>query len=350
VVQAGLPGVLPPHATLELMTPARARWLAVSVTIVLAIALIAILVARRKPLPAAASNPSPAARIENSNELTLQGKIRPQHVVGVAASIPGFIESFLVEPGQDVYQGQVLARIGAQGLESTREAAQVAVERAQEKVTRLESAVASARMESSRADADAQRAQMALDRVEKIYSRQRTLHAEGATPRLTYEKALADYEAATKEYEIMGAASRAGREHVQLALNDVATARKAVAGKNQELADAQDELSNAELRSPVDGFVVGRKGEPGKRAEDYGADFFQIATDLFALEVELEPKAADLARFIPGMPALVLVLDVQASAMEGKVKEIKDGKVIVEFGSGNPAIRPNMLADVRFRW
>jgi hypothetical protein len=36
--------------------------------------------------------------------------------------------------------------------------------------------------------------------------------------------------------------------------------------------------------------------------------------------------------------------------MEGKVKEIKDNKVIVEFGSANPAIRPGMMADVRLRF
>jgi multidrug resistance efflux pump len=333
------------------MGAARSRWIYITLSIVVGFAVLAILIARRKPLPTAAAPKEPvAARVETANELTLQGKIRPQHVVGVGASVPGFIESFLVEPGQDVYEGQALARIGAQGLESTREAAQIALERAQEKVTRLENAVTSARMESSRADADAQRAQLALDRAEKVFTRQRTLHEAGATPRLSYEKALADYSAAQKEYDIMSAASRAGRSAVQAALNEVAAARKTIESKNQELAEAQDNLTASEVHSPVDGYVIGRKGEPGQRAEDFGSDFFQIATDLFALEVELEPKAADLAHFIPGMPALVLVLDVQSSAMEGKVKEIKDGKVIVEFGSANPAIKPNMLADVRFRW
>src|SRR5262249_51857911 len=161
------------------------------------------LIVRRKPVPGAEQKQSAAASTEPANEVTLQGKIRPQHVIGVAANVPGFIETFLVEPGQDVYQGQVLARIGAQGLESTREAAAATLERAQEQVTRAEAGVAATRMEGSRSEADAQRARMALDRVEKVYARQRTLHAEGATPRLTYEKAEAEYNAAQKEYDIM---------------------------------------------------------------------------------------------------------------------------------------------------
>jgi len=287
---------------------------------------------------------------EPANEITLQGKIHPQHVIGVAANVPGFIETFLVEPGQDVYQGQVLARIGAQGLESAREAAAAALERAQEQATRAEAGVAAARMEGSRSDADALRARMALDRVERVYARQKTLHAEGATPRLTYEKAEADYNAARKEYDIMENAARTGREHIQAALNDVAAARKLVEAKQRELDEAQADLAAAEIHAPVDGYVVSRAGEVGKPADALGEDFFRIATDLYAMEIELEPKEPDLKRVIPGMPALVLVLDVQSNAMEGRVKEIKDKKVIVEFGSGNPAIRPGMMADVRFRF
>ena len=114
------------------------------------------------PKPTAAAL---AAAIVPSNEVTLQGKIRPQHIMGVAAAVPGFIEAFLVEPGTDVYEGQVLARIGAQGLESAREVAQAALERAREQVGKAEAAVAAARLELSRAEADSTRAHMALDQI-----------------------------------------------------------------------------------------------------------------------------------------------------------------------------------------
>jgi len=328
----------------------RSKAIYIVLALVAAGGVLGLLAVRKKAAPGAAQKQAAVTPIEPPSEITLQGKIRPQHVVGVSAGVAGFVEAFLVEPGQDVYQGQVLARIGAEGLESSREAAALAMERAQEQVTRGESAVLAARMEGSRSEADAQRSRMALDRMEKVYARQRTLFAEGATPRLTYEKAVQDYEAAQKENSIMQEAARAGRERVQSAMNDVAAARKMVESKSRELDDAQQELAAAEVHSPVDGYVVSRRGEVGKTADDLGPDFFQIATDLYALETELEPKAQDVKRIIPGMPALVLVLDLQSGAMEGKVKEIKDGKVVVEFGSGNPAIKPGMIADVRLRF
>jgi multidrug resistance efflux pump len=253
-----------------------------------------------------------------------------------------------VEPGADVYEGQVLARIGAQGLESAREMAQAALERAQEQVSKCEAAVTAARLELSRAEADAQRARMVMERTERASARQQTLFREGATPRLVYEKALKEYEAALKDYDIIDATVRTGREHIQSEMEEVAGAKKIVADKMQLLEDAQDNLAAAEVHSPVDGYVVSRKGELGASA-GISDTLFEIATDLYALEVAVEPKAEVLKRMAPGQPALVLLLDLQNAAMPGVVREIKDNQAIVEFNSTLPSIKPGMVADVRFK-
>ena len=303
---------------------------------------------RKRPAPAPPSRVS-AAVMPAAKEVTLQGKIRAQHVVGVAAQASGIVEAFLVEPGQEVFQGQVLARIGAQGLESARETAAAALERAQEQVTKAEAAVAGARLEVSRAEADVQRSQMAVDRLEKTYLRQRTLLAAGATPRLTFEKAEHEYESAQQEFTAVDAAARSGREHVQAALKQVEAAKRIVEDKVGQLEEAQADLQAAEVHSPVDGYVISRQGEVGKPAEEFGEEFFRIASDLSALEVTVEPAPDVLKRIHPGQQALVLLLDLQSSAMEGIVNKIGDTQVIVEFTSASPAIKPGMLADVRFK-
>ena len=303
---------------------------------------------RRHPVPPPAAATS-AAIAADRNEVTLQGKIRPRHITGVAATVPGFIEAFLVEPGQDVYQGQVLARIGALGLESAREMAQAALERAQEQAIQAEAAATAASLELSRAEADAQRSRMALDRADRTRERQQTLFREGATPRLVYEKALKDYEAALKEFQLIDATVRTGQEQTRSVMLEVDRAKKLVADKMQLLEEARGNLSAAEVHSPVDGYVVSRKGEVGGRAEELGDEMFQIATDLYALEVAVDGKTEVLKRIVPGQPALVLVLDLQNTAMPGVVREIKDNQAIVEFDSALPAIKPGMQADVRFK-
>lgn len=328
----------------------RTRWWIVSALAIVAVG--AGLALRRKPAPAAAPRPNAAVTVQTPANNTIQGKIRPQHVVGVAANVPGFIEAFLVDPGSDVFEGQVLARIGAQSLESNRESAAGALEHAQELVNRAEAVLAGARLELSRAEADAARSRLNLERVTKIFSRQEVLYREGATPRLTYQKAEADYEAAKKDFDIMDAAARTGREHVQAAQKDVENARKFADDKRGLLQQAMDNLAASEVHSPVDGYVVSREGEVGKSAEEVGDKLFTIATDLYGLEVVLEPKEELMKRFIPGMPASVNVLDLDGASFQGTVKEIKDKEhqVIVEFGSANPNVKPGMIADVRFQF
>jgi HlyD family secretion protein len=328
----------------------RAKWWLISVAALIAMA--GVLAVRRKPAPATPARTPAVAAIETRNEVTVQGKIRPQHIVGVAAGVPGMIEAFLVEPGQDVFEGQVLARIGAQGLESLRESAANALERAQEQVGRADAVVGSARLELSRAEADAQRSRIAVERAEKVFTRQQTLHAQGATPRLTFEKAQADYESARKDFEIMDAAARTSREHVAATQKDAANARKQVEDKRGLFEEAQQNLAGSEVRSPVEGYVVAHEGEVGRSAEDLGDRFFTIATDLYALEVVLEPKADVLKRIIPGMPVTVLVLDLDGAAFQGTVKEVRDkeSQAIVEFASTNPGVKPGMIADVRFKF
>ena len=328
----------------------RGKWIPVLAGVVLFALAVGVVVwrGRRHPVAPPKAAVTAAAIAAAQNEVTLQGKIRPQHITSVGASVSGFIEAFLVEPGQDVYQGQVLARIGAQGLESAREVAQAALERAQEQVSQAEAVVTAARLELSRAEADAQRSRMAMERAERASTRQQTLFREGATPRLVYEKALQEYEAALKEYDLIDATMRTGREHIQSGMDQVAGAKKIVADKMQALEDAQDNLSAAEVHSPVDGYVVSRKGEVGASA-GISDELFQIATDLYALEVAVEPKEKLLKRIVPGQEALVLVLDLQNTAMPGVVREIKDNQIIVEFNSTLPTIKPGMQADVRFK-
>jgi multidrug resistance efflux pump len=223
------------------------------------------------------------------------------------------------------------------------------VDRTQEQVNRAETAVAGARLEQSRADAEAQRARFAMERAEATSSRQQLLFAQGATPRLVYDKAQREYDAAKTEFTAMDKAARATAERVQSALQEVASAQKILAGENQRLEESQAAFEAADVHSPVDGLLVGRNGEVGKTAQEFGDNLFQIATDMYALEIALEPEPPVLKRIRPGQPALVLIPDLQSAGITGDVKEIKGTQVVVEFNSTIPAIRPGMVADVRLR-
>ena len=331
----------------------RGKWALLSVAAVLAGIAGGVLSLRyRRPPPALPGRTAGGAAVLSllpANQVTLSGAIRPQHVAGVGAQVEGVIEAFMVDVGQDVYQGQVLAHIGSQGLESAREAATSAVARAQERVNRAETVVAATRVEQARADAEVQRVRFNMERAEAAQSRQQLLFSQGATPRLVYEKAQSEYDSARAEFAILDKSARATADRVQSALQEVASAQKILAGENQRLQDSQAALEAADVHSPVDGLLVGRNGEIGKPAQEFGENLFQIATDTYALEVALEPQPPVLKRLRPGQPALVLVPDLGTPGITGDIKEIKGTQVVVEFNSTIPAIRPGMVADVRLK-
>jgi multidrug resistance efflux pump len=326
----------------------RGKWLLIAGVVLIASIGGGVLSHRLRKVPPPAPAPAEAAVLK-TNEITIGGQIRAVHVTGVGSSIEGNIEAFVVDVGDEVFEGQVLARIGSSGLESTREQAAASADLAQQVVTSAEAAMNSAKMEVSRADADMERSKNQVNRAQQVFERQTTLHKAGATPKLKYEAAVVEYEAAVKEFEVMDKALRAARDGLQTTNEKLARAKTELVERNEELEAAQGAFEAAEVRAPMAGVIVGRQGEPGKPSRDYGDQLFQIATDLFTLEVVLDPKPDQLKRIHPGQQALVLVLDLHSAGMTGFVKEIKDQQAIVEFTSGTVSIKPGMRADVRLK-
>jgi HlyD family secretion protein len=324
----------------------RGKWLLIAVAAVLAGAGGGALSLLWKSRTAAPARKTGAALIPTASEVSLSGKLRPQHIVTVKADVDGDIDALLADVGEDVFTGEVLARIGTSGLESQRDAAASAVSAAEDQVSKAEAGVAHARLEASRAEADRQRSRAALDKAQTAFDRQQMLHQHGATPRVTWEKAQRDFEIAQKEYDVMEKAARLADEQAQSASNDLSAAQKAAAERSAALAAARNNIQSGEVHSPVDGTVVARNGEVGKPA---GVDLYEIATDMFALEVALEPEPQVLQRLLPGQPALVLIPDLQNAGISGQVKEIEDGVVVVEFNCTLAGVRPGMPVEVRLK-
>ena len=169
----------------------RGKWFALSASVTL-LALVAIAVTmlslvspkRTKPAVLMTQVPPPV-------ELHLSGKIRAQSIVSVAPPVEGTVGALFVDVGQEVFEGQLLARITNEGLETGQQMAQKILDNAQSRVSTLESEIVTARLEASRARADANRARTEYDRLNQVFRHQQLLLAEGATPRLMYEKSSA---------------------------------------------------------------------------------------------------------------------------------------------------------------
>lgn len=328
----------------------RGKWLLFGTTVVLlAVAAgAASVIWRERMHPPAKPQPS-APPVLPGAEISLSGKIQAIHVTNVPVPTDGKIEIFQVDVGQEVSQGQLLAQITSESLNASQEEAARDLEQVDARVKSIESSIIAARLESSRARANASRAAGELDRADKAYQRQKTLLNAGATPKLAFEKAEKEYLTTRSEADTLAALARQAEERVAAMNADLDAVKKTLDEKTRALDDIKGELAASEVRSPVDGVVVGRRGEAGDSVDQSMKDLFQIATDLNLLAVTVEPQPALLARIRPGQDALITVAEVPNENLAGVVKTVADGKVMVEFTSPTPLIKPGLTAQVTIK-
>src|SRR5262245_4285073 len=136
----------------------RGKWVLLCVSAILvAIAAGALSVLRRPAVEAKKAAPAPPPALPPGAEISLAGKIEADHVIPVPAPIDGIIEEYLVDVGEEVYEGQLLARLRNQALEGASELAKIELDRAETRVNNLDSSLISARLEASRARAESSR-------------------------------------------------------------------------------------------------------------------------------------------------------------------------------------------------
>jgi multidrug resistance efflux pump len=327
----------------------RGKWFVLSASVTL-LALVAIAVTMLSRVAVKKSKPAVlTTQVPPPVEVQLTGKIRAQSVVSVAAPVEGTVGALFVDVGQQVFEGQLLARITNEGLETGQQMAQKILDNAQSRVNTLEGEIVSARLEASRARADANRAGAEYDRLTQVFRRQQMLLAEGATPRLTYEKSSRDFEMAQSESRTLEQVATQAESHLNELIKSLDAEKRALADKSAEMETAKARAVATEVVSPAQGMIVARTGEVGQSVGPDRADFFQIATQLSQLEVVLDPDPPSMRRIRLGQPALVSLPEQGSDGMLGAVKAIQGAQVIVAFTSPNPAVKPGMLAQVRIK-
>src|SRR5579884_760955 len=261
---------------------------------------------QHKPVPAPKQAAKPAPQ---PVELTLAGKVQAKNVVDVAAPVGGVLDQFLVNVGEEVFEGEVLARIKNTGLQAADQAARTDSERAQKQVTDLEAELIAARLEVARSRSDAVHAKSEFERTQKEYQRQKMLYELDATPRLTYERAERDYQTAKADYEGLQGTTQAAEDRVEDLTKQIEVAKAIVLSKGKDLDNMEAQMAGGEVRSPVNGVMVARRGAAGDPVDEGTKDLLQVAVDLTALQVIAEADPRTLQQIHPGQQATIQIAE-----------------------------------------
>jgi multidrug resistance efflux pump len=219
-----------------------------------------------------------------STTLALTGIVTTNDVA-VSSQVEGEIEKLLVNEGDPVHRGQLLATIVPQELaadqafyahseegqaasvESARAALKYQELQTQEQIRQAEASLASAQSQQREAAADLDNDQLTYQRTHNLFVQGIVAAQSDDQARTTYEAAKAHLDSLAKQVEAAQAAlalAQSNAEQVKMRESELEANQHQLAAANAQKAKAQVRLNYTEIRSPIDGFVDTRVALQGE--------------------------------------------------------------------------------------
>jgi RND family efflux transporter MFP subunit len=253
----------------------------------------------------------PASRASMAEVVTVVGNLEGAASVEVASKVSGRLQDVRVRIGDRVSRGQQLAQVEDREI--------------LEQVRQAEASYEVARATIRQREADLKFAQTNLDRTQSLFKR-------NLLPRQTLDDADARQQSAEAQLDLAKAQF------------DQARAR---------LDELKITLSNAEIRSPVNGFVGRRLLDPGAFVSSNTAVVSVVDIEFVRLVANLVEK--DLQRVRVGTAAEVEVDAFPGDTFRGRVARVapvldpatRTAQMEIEVPNGDFRLKPGMYARVR---
>ncbi|MCU0723764.1 MAG: efflux RND transporter periplasmic adaptor subunit [Planctomycetes bacterium] len=284
---------------------------------------------------------------------TAGGWVEPAYPwpVAVTALTPGRVDDLLVQEGDRVAEGQVVARLYDRDLRDEADRARAEHEAAKARLARLEAGTRKEDVEEGRARLEELEAEAAL--LRKVADRSRALAPDGV---VSAEQAERDEAAA----QAGGAKVRAQKAKVDLLVagprrEEIAAARAEAARLAAEVALAEKRLGYVEVRAHVAGTVLRLLVEKGGRLGPEKPAVVSLF-DPAALWVRVDVSQADIGKVRTDQPVEIRTLAEPDRGFSGRVVRVDPAAdfakntitVRVRFDRTDGRLHPDMTARVHF--
>jgi len=256
--------------------------------------------------------------------ITANGKVQPETEVKISADVSGEIVELYVKEGQEIKQGDLLAKIKPDTYLSNLDRMEAALNSSKSNVT-----TAKARLVQIKA-------QYLL--TEQSYNRNKKLFDQGAISQ-------SEFESAQSSYDI-------GKAQVDAAEQDVSTASYSVKSSEASLKEAKENLSKTSIFAPMSGTISKLNVEKGERVvgtiQMAGTEIMRIA-NLNKMEVIVNVNENDIVRVKANDTALIEIDAYLNHKFKGIVREIANSANSSNIGSTdqvtNFEVKISILAD-----
>jgi len=241
---------------------------------------------------------APAA-VERAESVSASGSVEGSETADVAFLVAGKVARVLVEEGQHVTKGQLLAEIEPTDYRNAFNAATAQKEAAQAVAQKAEAGLRKQELEQARID---------FERWEDEYKRMKYLVERKSLPPNDFQKIEAAYNASRERYQMAQEGTRK---------EDRATA---VAQANAAEAQASEErkrLDDTRLVAPISGNIGMRRVDPGQTVAA-GMPVFSIV-ELNPAKVRVGVPEADIEKVRQGASAEITAPSLGRRRFNGKV-------------------------------
>jgi len=277
-------------------------------------------------------------RQDLTSVVTASGEIKPRHYVNINSNAmqASRITEILVNEGDRVKKGQLLAR-----LESVQPEAEVAAQKAALSSAEADSAAAEASLKA--ADENLRSAQAAVDRAaadleqSKLdFARAEQLYKDKLIARQDFDRRRTELdarEAALREAEARVAQMKALREQTAAQL---AAAQRRVALARANLVRSSDVLSRTLVTSPLDGMVTNLPVRVGETVvfgiQNSPGSLIMTIADMSLITAEVKVDETDIVNVALGQVADITIDAIPNKTFTGRVIEIGNTAILRSTG------------------
>ncbi|MGA2300056.1 MAG: efflux RND transporter periplasmic adaptor subunit [Candidatus Acidiferrum sp.] len=259
-------------------------------------------------------DPSKLAAVERGDlarVVVATGKIQPLSKIEVKSKASGIVKKLYVDYGDHVKQGDILAELDKVQLEASVRASQANYQAAQ---AARDSAIAA--LERNKVDAegpDVPYLKLSMERAQQMFK-------DGVMSKSLVEDSEKNYQLALNKQV-------SAQRNLAVSRAEIAKAEAEVAQAKAALDNAEEDLRNSTIVSPIDGLVLSRDVNVGDAVSSIlvlGSQATLIMTmgDISEVYVQGKVDEADIGKVYLNQPARIVVESFKDKKFTGKVTKI----------------------------
>ncbi|HWR37670.1 MAG TPA: efflux RND transporter periplasmic adaptor subunit [Clostridia bacterium] len=287
------------------------RWMVGVVVVLILIVVVGVVAAKSGGTKL---DPSKLAKVERGDlakSVVATGKVEPITKVEIKSKASGIVKKLLVDAGDQVKTGQVLAELDKEEIQ-----ARVRSQKAQLEASQSNLHAAQAEFERSKVDAEGPDVPL----LKRAYERARKMADEGVLSQAQLDDAQKNFEMASNKQNV-------SRAQLTVSKAKVAQASAQVQQARATLEQLEEEYRNSTIIAPIDGIILSRNVEMGDAVSSIlvmgsAATLVMTLGDVNEVYVKGKVDESDIGKVYLGQPARIKVESFKDKSFTGKVTKI----------------------------